>query len=597
MTERPRAFGLERTAFALLAFALRAAYPDACFFGTDQVGTLLNGRAVLAGDFFVPGPGIGWSSFSLGPLFNQVAAIALSVRDEFADVVVLIAAVHALAVGFSHGFLRALLGERAGRFAAFTLAVHPVSVAMGCAPISSSLVLPTTLIYLEGVRRWSDERAPTGFALAAIGASLMVQAHVTTVLLLPLCGIGLYRRAPVGRAGLLGLVAAAAIAYPMVAHNLRQWLAHPDGVRHATGEGGAYVIALARAFGLDYVVASLAPPEAHPLGRAAQGLGIVTSAASACGLLLVAFGKSTRTARVMLPLGVLLPTVVVAALPRGALYYYLESTVSLRCAALGVLFASLCHELRDARFGRATRPLAFALASAMVAVSSNQAIGRRRALARGVLEVRFARVDLREPIADGEPTFGVPTLAAQRTLGEAFGAFGASRATLPDALHGPWRWMLGNSSWAFAKGANAGRASVPALYVRHDDDGAPAPAAGAGSQKRRAGAFTVFAFRDRAFTPQPGDARRLRIDGPGPFALGVIAPVGATLTGARVEGAAVPARSFTSVSGFVEHRVSSPWGLEVTAVELEFSELASGTPLVRGDADVYAFDAEASVPR
>src|SRR5262245_57488003 len=113
---------------------LRMLWPEATFFGPDQVGLLLEGRGVLQGHLFPEGPGIGWTPFALGPLFGWVSAVALVVRDDFADVIVLVALLHAIAVLAWRRLLAKVLGPSGAtesRFAAWALAFHPLSISSG----------------------------------------------------------------------------------------------------------------------------------------------------------------------------------------------------------------------------------------------------------------------------------------------------------------------------------------------------------------------------------------------------------------------------------------------------------------------------------
>ena len=59
---------------------------------------MVEAREVMGGNLFPPGPGIGWTQFSLGPLFEWVTALALLPRNTFSDVIVWVALIHGLSV-------------------------------------------------------------------------------------------------------------------------------------------------------------------------------------------------------------------------------------------------------------------------------------------------------------------------------------------------------------------------------------------------------------------------------------------------------------------------------------------------------------------
>ena len=122
---------LEALALFAVALAVRIPFSEASYFGPDQVGILLEGRAVLQGHLFPPVPGVGWTPFKLGPLFEWVTAIGLLPRDRFSDVLLLVGVMHAAAVvGWSRLF--ATIGgparHREARIAGWALALNPLSI-------------------------------------------------------------------------------------------------------------------------------------------------------------------------------------------------------------------------------------------------------------------------------------------------------------------------------------------------------------------------------------------------------------------------------------------------------------------------------------
>jgi hypothetical protein len=307
---------------------VRILFPEASFFGPDQVGVLLEGREVLQGHLFPPGPGIGWTPFKLGPLFEWVTAVGLVPRNHFADVLVLIAVIHAAAVV---GWWR-LFGRIGGaarwrevRIGGWALALHPLSISSGCAPISTSIVLPTTLIFVWGIVRWVQERDARGFVIACVGAALLIQAHITATLVLPMFLVGLWWRAPIGRTGLLGVLVGALLAAPMVIPNLLAL--QPGAFRHAGTDGAPFVTALFRALVLEGRVLETAAAASPSWGDPGYVTCLLWSAFLVTGAIVVGRRRHDAFSKAVVMFGLVLPTLGVALLPRGALFIYFHRPV------------------------------------------------------------------------------------------------------------------------------------------------------------------------------------------------------------------------------------------------------------------------------
>lgn len=427
----------------LLLFVVSAVFachvPDASVFGTDQTGTLMNARAVLHGELFVAGPEIGWSGFSLGPLYNQVAAIAMAMRGHFADVIVLSSLIHGLGVVAYGRLFRRFVDAPVARLAAWSLALHPLAMSIGAAPISSSLVLATTAVYFTGLARWVDDREPGGFGLACIGAALMVQAHITTLLLLPMFAIGFARRAPIERPGRVGLAIALVVAAPTILINLDELERHAGAVRHATGSGAPLLVALLRAVFLERHVLEIFQDPGIPGGS------FLRASAASWGVFVGfgAFSYVTRREharmRTFLVGAFLVPTLAVVLLPRGALYYYLLGSSPFRALFVAHSIARIVAVVRASGGARAALSAAL-LACIAVPSTAYMWLGTPSILQLGVVELHVGRIDLRDPASDRSQIAGILTLRSQLQLANGLARAGANANDL--ALHGPFRWVM-----------------------------------------------------------------------------------------------------------------------------------------------------------
>jgi hypothetical protein len=550
------AAGAESMALLVVAVAVRALWPDAIWFAEDQATHLESARAVLAGAWFTPGPQVGWSSFALGPLLNWVVALGLAVRDNPIDAVVLVAVLHGAAVvGWARVIRRVDPG--AGRLAGWALALHPLSLPTGAALWHAVLILPTTLLFVWGIERWVQARSDAGFGLACVGAALMVQAHATTLLLLPLFALGWWQKAPVGRRGGAGLGIALVLVAPMVAHNVVSLARAHDllsAFHHAGRSPSAapYPMALWRALSLECVLDRVTPPGSGALRAVLFPALAVWVAVAALGAVVV--GRRARGFRRGLLLGNLaLPTIVVPLLPLGALFYYLDLTIPVRCW----LFAAGVGALA-ARAGRvaAAGVTLFAFAVPVASHVANRAAARRD----GFVRTELAATDLRMPWRAQARASSIPTLATMRAVGAALGTAGATSVDGPGALRGPWQAALaaGIHPWlppATTPGQVAPSSLAPAgtraFLVLHAREALAHPAA----PGMIAGSFLVYPFVDQIKLTGEGPRWTLRFaeqSHAGPLAIQVVAePDSGTLRAAVSAGRVRPFDEVDSPAGVV----------------------------------------------
>lgn len=595
---------LEALLLFVVALAVRITFPEASYFGPDQVGILVEGRAVLQGNLFPPGPGVGWTPYKLGPLFEWVAAIALLPRDRFTDVLLLVGVMHAAAVvGWSR-----LLGkiggpgrEREARIAGWALALNPLSISSGCAPISTSIVLPTTLLFVWGIVRWVQDRDSRGFVLACVGAAWVIQSHLTASLVLPMFALGLAWKAPIGRRGLLGMLLGVVLAAPMVLPNIVAALRF--GVfQHAGSSGAPYVTAVWRAVFLEGRVLEIASAAASSwsdpghLATSIWGLFLVIGAVA------VARRAGDTFAKALVGFGFVLPTLLVALIPRGAFFLYFDSTVPFRAWLFANGVAALAGP--RVRSGRAIGMWTFALVTAVLAmvVPAVLSVAHRKAVAElGYSSVSLSRTDLREPLGRAFEPVGIVTLGSLEAIGRVLDELGADPEGIRNTFRGPWRWVAGDAVGVWiaesrnARGAD-GRSAAPVgdvtggseadrkFLVLHDGEQTVVPASAPGV----AGRFRVYRFDDR-LTVTAADEHRIagrlsRADGEH-----VVLQV--------VTDATHPVERATSPQGqLVGNAIKSSSGFEVWSTAPETSEVTVElTPgeryveQIRVGADAYAF--------
>lgn len=601
---------LEVLALFVVALAVRIVFPEASFFGTDQVGVLLEARGVLQGHLFPPGPGIGWTPFKLGPLFEWVTAIGLLPRDRFSDVLLLLGVIHAAAV-IGWWRLFAKIGgparRREVRIAGWALALHPLAIFSGSAPISTSIVLPTTLVFVSGIVRWVQARDPRGFVVACIGAALVIQTHITATLVLSMFLVGLGWKAPIGRRGLFGLLAGAVLAAPMVLPNIR---ALSFGVfRHAEGAGAPYAMALWRAAFLEGRVLEIfgaASPSWRDPGYLAA---VIWSAFIVIGAVIVARRRGDTFAKALVVFGLVLPTLCVALLPRGAFFYYFDSTVPFRtwlfANGVGVL-AVRRDEPRRAIWVSTVAQVAALLA---MIVPAALVVTHRKAVADlGYSPVSLSRTDLREPLGRSFEAVGILTLGSLQAMGRVLDELGADPESIRNTLRGPWRWAAsdavgvwiaesrsgrgaGVGSEATADDVSKGSEAHVAFLVLHDDDGGVVPA----SASRVADRFRVYRFDDRLTVTAADDQRIVgALSGAGAEAVVLQVTTDSThpVRDVRSPQGPLTGTSAISRSGFLA------WSSTTRATEVTV-ELTSGeryVELIRTPADAYAFTAAPERP-
>ena len=499
---------LEALALFAVGLAVRIPFSEASYFGPDQVGILLEGRAVLQGHLFPPGPGVGWTPFKLGPLFEWVTAIGLLPRDRFSDVLLLVGVMHAAAVvGWSRLF--ATIGgparHREARIAGWALALNPLSISSGCAPISTSIVLPTTLLFVSGIVRWVQARDARGFVLACVGAAFVIQSHLTATLILSMFVLGLVWKAPIGRQGLYGMLGGAVLAAPMVLPNI--WALGFGVFQHAGSSGAPYVTALWRALFLEGRVLQIASAAASSWRDPGQLTTALWSIFLVIGAVAVARRPGDTFAKALVGFGFALPTLCVALLPRGAFFLYFDSTVPFRAW----LFANGAAALADPRRAIGLRAFVHVAAALAMVVPAAISVAHRGAVAElGYSSVSMSRTDLREPLGRSFEPVGIVTLGSLQAIGRALDELGADPEAIRDSFRGPWRWVAGDAvgiwiaesrngrrldgaSAATAGDATKGGDANAKFLVLHDDESIVAPASAA----RTAGRFRVYRFDDR----------------------------------------------------------------------------------------------------
>ncbi|MCC6848794.1 MAG: hypothetical protein IT294_09855 [Deltaproteobacteria bacterium] len=599
---------LQALGLFVVALVVRIVFPEASYFGPDQVGILLEGRGVLQGHLLPAGPGVGWTPFKLGPLFAWVTAIGLLPRDRFSDVLLLVGVIHAAAVvGWWRLF--AVVGgparQREAGIAGWALALHPLSISSGCAPISTSIVLPTTLLFVSGIVRWVQARDPRGFVLACIAAAFVIQSHLTATLVLPMFLVGLAWKAPIGRRGAFGMLVGAVLAAPMVLPNI---LALGFGVfRHAGGAGAPYSTALWRALFLEGRVLEIAA-EASPSW---SDPGHLTTAAWSVflviGIVTLACRRGDTLVKALVGFGFALPTLCVALLPRGAFFLYFDSTVPFRAWLFATGVGAIAARVAAPRRTIGAAALVHTVALLAMIVPAGISVARRRAVAElGYARVNLSRTDLREPLGRSIELVGILTLGSLLKIGGVLDELGADPESIRDTLRGPWRWAAGDSVGVWiAESRNGRRASgaseatfgdvskpgdARAMFlVLHDDDGVAVPASAAGVADQ----FRVYRFDDRLTVTAADDQRivgRLaRADGEN-----VVMQVAtdsthrvarATSTQGPLVGTSIETRS-----GF-EVWSASP---ETTEVTVELTPGERYVEQIRVPADAYAFVAAKS---
>lgn len=592
---------LEALALFAVALAVRLAFPEASYFGPDQMGILVEGRGVLQGKLFPPGPGIGWTPYTLGPLFEWVAAIGLLPRDRFSDVLLLVGGMHAAAVV---GWWR-LFAEIGGparrrevRIAGWALALNALSISSGCAPISTSIVLPTTLLFVWGIVRWARDRDSRGLVLACVGAAFVIQSHLTASLVLPMFLLGLAWKAPIGRRGVLGMLLGAVLAAPMVLPNIGA--AFRFGVfQHAGTAGAPYVTALWRALFLEGRVLEIAAVASPSWSDPGHLTTVLWGFFIALGAVAVARRPGDTFAKALVGFGFVLPTLCVALIPRGAFFLYFDSTVPFRAWLFANGVAALAGSQRPERaIGR----WAFAHVAAVLAmvVPAALSVAHRMAVAElGYSRVSMSRTDLREPLGRAFDPVGIATLGSVQAIGRALDELGADPESISDTFRGPWRWVAGDAVgvWiaesrkgrspdaeATAGDARQGREAQSQFLVLHDGENAVVPA----SASAAAGRFRVYRFDDRlavtAADEQRIEGRLVRADGEN-VVLQVTTQATHPVASATSPQGPLLGNAITSSSGF-EVWSTTPAAAEVT---LELTPGERYVEQIRVAADAYAF--------
>ncbi|MBN2490526.1 MAG: glycosyltransferase family 39 protein [Planctomycetes bacterium] len=492
----------------LVALGARAARPELTIFVQDQARDIAQGRRILAGRWTTRGPEIGSSSYHLGPLHYYVVAAGLVARDNPVDCVGAVAILNALGVAGYALVFRRMFGWRLALAGAAILALHPLSVASARILWNPALILPTSCLFVSGVWRWAGERRPDGLALMLVGASLMVQAHLTAWVLLPLAFLGLWRRAPSSRrTAVIGGAVAAALTLPWLWTEPWSHLADADSLArefHLYSLAAPHYQPEVRA--LSFLRALL--PESNVPGALLCGgatwFGVVQASAVVFGVLVLV--GLVRTALDLRRHPVRSSILLVAVLGLGAALpwmeryvplYYLEVTVPARSllAAIGAL--TLTRWL--------PRGLAWgALAGALAVMVVHGAAAMVRASGQDYYALATNYADLRK--RHREPYFLVQavTLRARRdvarALAERFGITG--KPALLARGHGPWfdEFLYDNGFWLREARARPDRPpethgiSAP-IFISHEEDRHPLPGQAQRLESVRVGPFTVTQLR------------------------------------------------------------------------------------------------------
>ncbi len=609
----------ETVLLLITAVWVRVVLPEVMIFGPDQVGFLVEGRAVLNGDWFLLGPGVGWSQFEIGPLCNQMYALGLAYRNEFNDAAFLLGGLHGASV---LGWRRALAemapeaGPNFARIAAWALALHPVSLMSGHAGTHCVFILPTTLVFFWGIVRWVRRSSPRGFAIACVGAAMMVQTHLITLALVPMFLIGFRHKAPIGRDGLIGVAAALLLMMPMLIHNVPLLIFSPQGVRHAGGDGGPVWAAAARALTLEaramQLPASLPKPLLDAGGPAAlfddrpvswlgagRVAGFLWGALMLAGAAAYARRHGDALTRSLVVYGLVVPTLLVLLIPRGAELRYLDQTVPFRAWLFAV---GVCTLAAMASQKLVKTIVAIAAIVAVLIPSGLMVLGKFAVADIGFAMVNASRIDLRERVGVPPRPIAVLTLGSVREIGRALDRLEANPRTIHETWRGPWRWLgaHGVSIWieesrrkrgAVRRDTDVAKQSAEkgtrSFLVLHETDESIVP----NSNPVEAGRFRVFPFENRLrVSSAEGERYEGIVDAPTSHPIAVQA---VTDPAARVDAVHLPDDDWTmtrtnSPSGFVVWSAPGEAG-EETPIRLGLSQGNLDIPHIRFPPDWYAF--------
>ncbi|MBN2490775.1 MAG: glycosyltransferase family 39 protein [Planctomycetes bacterium] len=486
----------------LAAAVLRAGWPEVTWFGMDQTRDVNHARAILSGHLIATGPSIGLTGIPLGPLHYYVTALGLMLRDDPVDAIVLLALLNAAGVvGYVILFGR-LLGRGAALAAGLVLALHPLAVLHARALWNPALILPTTALFLTGLWSWAEERRPRGALVMLLGAALMLQAHATTVLLLPLVLRGVVRRAPIrGLAPAAGAGLFVALTAPWLVAAVGELIARTEGLGdlerlsslHARAGPATtpYGLGVWRALTVETVITSRALFGGTGWNRLAEIAGYAFSTLVLLGGVAAArTGASGRRTLWWLVPALLLPCLVLPAMRHFAYYYYLEVTWPMRAGLAVVGVGWLAR--RGARGGGLI--LAATVAVGVIHLVGGVARDRDAGLVRG----RSCGIDLRAQRSEASPPNLFPTLGSKRIVGRALAReLGCEARTLVSLGRGPWwaGFLDDGGFWIPPVPANAARSDGKhLLFIGHRDDPFPRPAAARPGSEVRAGAFRMVLF-------------------------------------------------------------------------------------------------------
>ena len=490
----------------LLAAAVRCPCPELTWFTMDQARDVTQARSILSGALVLEGPAVGQTGIRLGPLYYYVVASGLCLRDSPVDAVFLLALLNAAGVAGFFALFRRMAGHKTAVMAGLILALHPLCVIHGRALWNPALILPTTALYFHGLWLWMKERKAGGAGLMLVGAALMLQAHLTTAILLPLVLIGLFRRAPLRGPGVIvGGLLCLALTVPWLWQALARFCYETGDLDRVavlfrspgTTPPAPYWAGLFRALTVESILAARTLFGGSGWSSIVQAGGYLFSGLVGLGAVKFLTGRGNRRlhALVVLP-ALLLPCLVLPLMRQFSYYYYLECTFPFRAllAALGTLYLA-----RRMPAWAAGGLLALGLGVGFVHLLGGLWLDARTGILRGhlkCLDLRAGREVSRIPNL-------FPTLGSKKRVGA---ALSRRLHITPERLNtlgrGPW-WpaFVDDRGFWILEAAGSGHAGRPVLrpgtllFIAHDLDPFSAPPGPSSGGIVRAGSFTLIPFR------------------------------------------------------------------------------------------------------
>ncbi len=490
----------------LLAAAVRCPCPELTWFTLDQARDVTQARTILSGTLVLEGPAVGQTGMRLGPLYYYVVAFGLCLRDSPVDAVFLLALLNAAGVAGFFVLFRRMVGQKTAILAGLILALHPLCVIHGRALWNPALILPTTALYFHGLWLWAKEHRAGAAGWLLVGAALMLQAHLTTAILLPLALIGLFRRAPLRGPGVVvGGLLCLVFTVPWVWQALARFFSETGDLDRVsalfrspeTTPPAPYWVGLFRALTVESILAVRTLFGGSGWSSIVQAGGYLFSGLMGLGAIAFLAGRGDRRlhALVVLP-ALLLPAVVLLLMRQFSYYYYLECAFPFRA----LLVASGTFYL--ARRMPVWIPgglLALGLGVGFVHLLGGLWLDARTGILRGHLE----SLDLRSDREVSPIPNLFPTLGSKKRVGEAlYRRLHITPERLNTLGRGPW-WpaFVDDRGFWILEAAGDGSADPFVLrpgihlFIAHDRDPFPAPHDPSSGEIVRAGSFTLIPFR------------------------------------------------------------------------------------------------------